>query len=337
MITIARFHPEAQQLECVAAIISNEIMDVSEFPPLALEPPGVGTQSEAIHTRKPVIIPDLAARLKKVSKAVEVDSEGHEGGSSPQSAICVPMLARGEVIGVVQLQSSLRSRYTEEDADILTVVANTAAVAVQNAGLIEHLNESKAVIEAGYDSTLQGLSRALEIRDQETEGHTNRVADLSLNFGARLRLNDQSQVDLWRGALMHDIGKIGVPDSILKKAGPLTKDEWLIMRKHAEDGYRILMDVPFLQNSLDVLRYHHEKWDGSGYPFGLKGEDIPLHARMFALIDVWDALVTDRPYRKAWSKQQAMEFIRNGASSHFDPYLVNEFVELISGLGLLDG
>lgn len=331
MITIARYHRESNQLECVSAVLGNETMDVSEFPPLPLEPPGIGTQSEVIYTRKPFIVSDLVARLKKVSKVITVDSEGKEGGTAPQSSICIPMLSRGEVLGVVQLQSSLKNRYSQEDAGLLSVVANTAAVAIQNAALIENLAKSRDAIREGYDSTLAGLSRALEIRDQETEGHTTRVAELSLNFAKRLRLNEQEMTNLWRGALMHDIGKIGVPDTILKKEGPLTSDEWIVMRRHSEDGFRILMGVPFFKNSLDVLRYHHEKWDGTGYPTGMKGEEIPLHARMFALVDVWDALVSDRPYRKAWSNERALAYIRDSSGTHFDPYLANEFINLIVG------
>jgi len=333
MITIARYHPEARQMECVSAVIANETMDVSQFPPLPLEPPGVGTQSEAIYTRKPVIVPDLIARLKNLKNVVTVDSEGVEGGSVPQSAICVPMLSRGEVLGVVQLQSAVKNRYSMEDAEILSVAANTAAVAIETASLMESLNRSRQAVEDGYNATLEGLFRALEIRDQDTVGHTDRVTKLSTLFGKRLKLSEHDLVNLMRGALIHDIGKIGVPDAILRKEGPLSSEEWQIMRKHPEDGYRILMNVPFLRNSLDVLRYHHEKWDGSGYPAGLRGEEIPLQARLFAIEDVWDALTSDRPYRKAWGYQRAVDYIRANSGAHFDPRLVTEFVKIVPAEG----
>jgi putative nucleotidyltransferase with HDIG domain len=330
MITIARFLPETKQLSCVSAIIENETIDASQFPPVALEPPGKGTQSEAVHTRQPVIINDLIQRQKQVSKVVMVDKDGKDTGTAPQSALCVPMLSKGEVLGVIQMQSPIRNRFSPEDAEMLSIVANTAAVAIHNATLVENLNNSRIVIQAAYDATLEGLSRALEMRDQETEGHTRRVAELTLNFGRLLRLDAQKLVDLWRGAYLHDIGKIGVPDAILRKAGPLNNEEWVVMRKHAELGARILADVPFLKNSLEVPHYHHEKWDGSGYPAGLKGEEIPLSARIFAMVDVWDALTSDRPYRKAWSREDARVYIRDGSGTHFDPHLVPEFLRLIS-------
>lgn len=328
MMTIARYHLADQQLECVSAVVNNDTVDISAFPRVPLEPPGKGTQSEAIHTRRPVIIDDLAARQRKLSSTVLVSNDEEEDGSAPQSALCVPMLAKGDILGVVMVQSAVLNRFTHEDAEILSIVANTAAVAMQNAMLVGNLEQARKDIQVAYEATLEGLSRALEIRDQETEGHTRRVAELARRFGRRLRLNDKQLDDLWRGAILHDIGKIGVPDSILNKPGPLTEDEWVVMRKHAEYGFHILRDVPFLKNSLEVPHYHHEKWDGSGYPIGLKGEEIPLAARLFAILDVWDALTSDRPYRKAWSREKALAHIREQAGKHFEPRLV----ELFSGL-----
>jgi GAF domain-containing protein len=330
MITIARYYHKTQLLECVSAVIENKSVDVSQFPPLALEPPGKGTQSEAVHTRKPVIIPDLVARQKQLSKIVLVDNDGKDQGTVPQSALCVPMLSKGDVLGVIQMQSPVLNQFSEEDAEMLSIVANTAAVAIQNATLVENLKNSRIAIQEAYDATLEGLSRALEMRDLETEGHTRRVAELTLNFGRRLNLDERQLVDLWRGAFLHDIGKIGVPDAILRKPGTLNKEEWEEMRKHAEYGYRILADVPFLQNSLVVPRYHHEKWDGTGYPFGLKGEEIPLSARIFAIVDVWDALLSDRPYRKAWSREDTLAYIRDAAGTHFEPRLVPKFLQMIN-------
>ena len=332
MITIARYDPEAQQLTCVSAVINNEPMDISQFPSVPLEPPGKGTQSEAVHSRQPVIIPDLVMRAKRVSKVVLVDNEGHITGTAPQSALCVPMLAKGEVLGVIQLQSPVLNGFSTEDAEMMSIVANTAAVAIQNAALVESLQNSRIEIQEAYDATLEGLSRALELRDLETEGHTRRVAELTLNLGRWLKLDECQLVDLWRGAFLHDIGKIGVPDAILHKPGPLTIAEWVEMRKHAEFGYRILSDVPFLKNSLEVPHYHHEKWDGSGYPAGLKNEEIPLSARIFAIVDVWDALLSDRPYRKAWSREQTLAYIQEGAGTYFEPRLVTEFLGMIGAL-----
>ena len=328
MITIARYHPEVQQLSCVAAVLENEAVDISQFPPVALEPPGKGTQSEAVHTRRPVIIANLAERYKQIRKVVLVDKEGSDTGTSTQSALCVPMLSKGEVLGVIQLQSPIVNRFTVEDGQMVSIVANTAAVAMETAMLVDNLQNSRVAIQEAYDATLAGMMRSLELRDQETEGHTQRVAELTVRLGGVLRLNDTQLVDLRRGALLHDIGKIGVPDAILRKPGPLTDEEWVKMRSHAENGYRILMDVPFLRNSMEVVRYHHEKWDGSGYPLGLKGTDIPLAARIFAIVDVWDALTSDRPYRKAWPREKVLAHIRENSGTHFDPALVDAFMKL---------
>lgn len=180
-----------------------------------------------------------------------------------------------------------------------------------------------------YDDTIEGWSRALDLRDRETEGHTQRVTDLTLRMAQRMGMDEQQLTHLRRGALLHDIGKMGIPDSILLKPGSLDDAEWEIMRKHPQYAYDMLYPILYLRPALEIPYYHHEKWDGCGYPHGLSGERIPLAARVFAVADVWDALTSDRPYRPAWSKEKALEYIRSQAGSHFDPQVVKIFFEII--------
>jgi putative two-component system response regulator len=195
---------------------------------------------------------------------------------------------------------------------------------------LEKLVEQRtAQLAQAYESTLEGWAMALELREQETAGHCQRVVDLTLNLARRLELPKEELVHVHRGALLHDIGKMGVPDSILLKPGPLTDAEWAIMRKHPVYAYELLRQISFLLPALDIPYYHHEKWDGSGYPAGLSGEDIPLAARIFAIVDVWDALLSDRPYRDALPKEQVIEYIRAESGRHFDPKLVEVFLEMV--------
>src|SRR5258708_16714581 len=179
-----------------------------------------------------------------------------------------------------------------------------------------------------YDATIEGWSRAMDLRDKETQGHTQRVTKMTHLLAAKFCLAEEQLVHIRRGALVHDIGKMGVPDAILMKTGPLKVEEFDIMRRHPTFAYEMLSPISFLRPALDIPYCHHEKWDGSGYPRGLKGEVIPLSARIFAVVDVWDALTSDRPYRPAWSGGKALEFIQSQAGTHFDPQVVKMFIEL---------
>jgi len=180
-----------------------------------------------------------------------------------------------------------------------------------------------------YDRTIEGWSHALDLRDKEVEGHTNRVTGISLKFARRIGFTEEELAHVRRGGLLHDVGKLGIPDSILHKPGKLNEEEWRVMRMHPVYAYQWLSSIAFLLPALDIPYCHHEKWDGTGYPRRLKGEEIPVTARLFALVDVWDALCSDRPYRKAMPKADALEYIRNQADSHFDPGLTKVFVELV--------
>jgi putative nucleotidyltransferase with HDIG domain len=191
------------------------------------------------------------------------------------------------------------------------------------------LQASNADLAQAYDATLESWSRMLDLRDRETGDHTQRVVDLSVRLGQAMGLEPEALLYLRRGALLHDIGKMGTPDSILLKPGPLTDAEMLVMRRHPEVAYTMLADIDFLRPALDVPYAHHEKWDGSGYPRALQGEQIPLSARIFAVVDVWDALSSDRPYRSAWPPEKVYYHLREAAGSHFDPAVVEAFLKLV--------
>ena len=192
------------------------------------------------------------------------------------------------------------------------------------------LREANTQLLNAYEATIEGLSHALDLRDHETEGHSQRVTGVTVKLAQALHISDEEIVHIRRGALLHDIGKIGVPDSILHKPDSLTPEEWVVMRKHPQFAYDMLFRIEYLRPSLEIPYNHHEKWDGSGYPRGLKGNDIPLSARLFAIADVWDALTSDRPYRPAWSQEEARTYIHEQTGKHFDPQVVELFFNVIS-------
>jgi len=180
-----------------------------------------------------------------------------------------------------------------------------------------------------YDTTLEGWAKALELRDKETEGHSRRVMDTTLIVARAMGISKEELVDIRRGSLLHDIGKMGIPDEILRKNGPLNEDERKIVMKHPETAYDLLKRIPYLEKALEIPYCHHEKWDGTGYPRGLKAEEIPLSARIFTVVDVWDALSSDRPYRDSWSKEQVKQYLLSEAGKYFDPKVVDIFLQFL--------
>lgn len=241
-----------------------------------------------------------------------------------------PLIVKGEVIGV--LEAFHRSPVERDELwyDFFETLASQAAIAIENAHLFEDLKHSNDELELAYDSTIEGWSHALDLRDHETEGHTLRVTGQTLELARRLDIPEEDMLQIRYGALLHDIGKMGVPDTILLKPGPLTEEEWGVMRKHPVFAFELLVPIRYLRKSaLEIPYCHHERWDGSGYPRGLKGEEIPFAARMFAVVDVWDALTSDRPYRGAWSEEKALQYLREYAGILFDPRVVDEFIELL--------
>ncbi len=237
----------------------------------------------------------------------------------------VPLVAKGEVKGVLEIFHRSALQPNLEWFEFLDSLGWQTAVAVDNALLFEGLQRSNSDLRLAYDTTIEGWSRALDLRDKETEGHTLRVTEMTLRLARAIGMRDEVLVHIRRGALLHDIGKMGVPDNILLKPDKLTEEEWVIMRKHPEFAYEMLKPIAYLREALDIPYCHHEKWDGSGYPRGLKGEQIPLAARLFAVVDVWDALTSDRPYRPAWPVERALAYIHEQRGKHFDPQVIEVF------------
>ncbi|CAG1009442.1 Cyclic di-GMP phosphodiesterase [Anaerolineales bacterium] len=239
---------------------------------------------------------------------------------------CVPLVVKGEVKGVLEVYCRRAFVPDAEWVEFLAAFAGQAAIALDNTQLFDGLQRANMELSLAYDATIEGWSRALDLRDHETEGHTLRVAELTLKLARAMRVGESQLTAIRRGALLHDIGKMGVPDSILLKDGKLTDEEWEIMRQHPQLARDMLTPITYLNNALDIPYCHHEKWDGTGYPQGLKGKHIPLAARIFAVVDVWDALTNDRTYRKKWTTQKAREYIVEQIGKHFDPEVVEVFL-----------
>jgi HD-GYP domain-containing protein (c-di-GMP phosphodiesterase class II)/PAS domain-containing protein len=241
----------------------------------------------------------------------------------------VPLIAKGQVKGVLDIFNRTLISPDQEWVNFLETLAGQAAIAIDNTTLLEDLHRSNIELTMAYDTTLEGWSHALDLRDKETEGHTQRVVNLTLKIARGLGMVESELIHLRRGALLHDIGKMGIPDEILFKPGPLSNEEWIIMRRHPLMAYELLHPIIHLRPSIDIPYCHHEKWDGGGYPRGLNGDLIPLGARIFSVVDVWDALTSDRPYRKAWPAQRALDFIKEQKGIQFDPKVVELFMILV--------
>jgi PAS domain S-box-containing protein len=241
----------------------------------------------------------------------------------------LPLIAKGKVEGVLEVFHRSPLYPYPEWLDFLNILASQAALAIDNATLFENLQASNQQLIRAYDTTIEGWSRALDLRDKETEGHTQRVTEMTIRLARHVAFSEEQLLHLRWGALLHDIGKMGVPDNILLKSEPLTEEEWMIMYQHPQYAYNLLKPIPFLAHALELPYCHHEKWDGTGYPRGLKGEEIPLSARLFAVVDVWDALRSDRSYRLAWSEEDALAYIQEQSGKHFDPSVVEVFFNQI--------
>ncbi len=240
----------------------------------------------------------------------------------------VPLIAKGQVKGVLQVFHRQPLNPDPEWLAFLETLASQAAIAIDNAMLFNDLQRSNSELSLAYDTTLEGWARALELRDKETEGHTQRVTEMTLRLARAMNVPEADLVHIRRGALLHDIGKMGIPDSILLKPGPLSEEEWNIMRQHPIYAYKLLSPIPYLKPALDIPYCHHEKWDGSGYPRGLQGDEIPLPARIFAVADVWDALRSDRPYRSELEDEKALQHISSESAAHFDPIVTTVFLTM---------
>lgn len=240
----------------------------------------------------------------------------------------LPLIAKGHVKGTLELFHRTPINPDSEWLKFMDALASQAAIAIDNATLFNELQSSNIEITLAYDSTLVGWSRALDLRDKETEGHSQRVTELTLQIARAVGLAESELVPIRRGALLHDIGKLGIPDSILSKSSPLNEEEWEIMKRHPLYAYQLLSPINFLRPALDIPYCHHEKWDGTGYPQGLTGENIPVAARIFAIADVWDALCSKRSYRGAFKEENVIKHVRSLEGTHFDPKVLTVFMAM---------
>jgi PAS domain S-box-containing protein/putative nucleotidyltransferase with HDIG domain len=249
----------------------------------------------------------------------------------------IPLIAKGELRGVLEIFNRSPLGPDEEWFGLLNALASRAALAIDTIKVLENLERSNQDLTLSYDATIEGWSKALDLRDRETEGHSQRVTELGLELARRIGLNQKQLKNFRRGALLHDIGKMGVPDTILFKPGSLTDEEWVLMKQHTVFAQDMLIDIAYLREALEIPYSHHERWDGSGYPQGLKSEEIPLAARIFAVADVFDALTSDRPYRQAWTKEKTVSYIKEESGKLFDPAVVDVFLKYHLATRSLEG
>jgi putative nucleotidyltransferase with HDIG domain len=279
---------------------------------------------EAVTTKSPVHLPDARIAALSPAEKIIVESRGLI------SVLYFPLMLKDNAIGVFILGTSNYVReLTASELDLSHILSFQVSLAIANAQLYRKAQEAITGITQAYDATLEGWSRVLDMRDHGTDEHTHRVADLTVALARKMAIPDSQLADVRRGALLHDIGKIGIPDSILQKTSTLDEQERAIMETHPEKAYEILSRIEYLLPAIDIPYCHHEKWDGTGYPRKLKGEAIPLVARIFAVVDVYDALTSDRPYRKAWSKETAIDYIQQQSGQHFFPNALDAFIEMV--------
>ena len=246
-----------------------------------------------------------------------------------RSILCAPLKLKNDLIGVLYVDNRAHAGiFKDHDLELISAFADQAAVAIDSARLFEDLQESHRELEKAYQATLEGWVRALDLRDKETEGHTQRVTILTQRLARSMGIEGDALVHITRGALLHDIGKMAIPDGILLKPGQLTDDERMLIQKHPVYAYEMLSPIAFLIPAIDIPYCHHEKWDGSGYPRGLRGKEIPFAARIFPVVDVWDALTSNRPYRRAMPQYEVRARIKADSGKHFDPVVVDAFMEL---------
>jgi HD-GYP domain-containing protein (c-di-GMP phosphodiesterase class II) len=286
---------------------------------------GDGYAGRAALTRQTIRIANL---LNRQTDFLRLPSFALEGFTD---YFAIPLIVKGRVLGVLEIFHRSPLSPNADWLEFVNMLATQVAIAVESALMFDNYERTHAALTMAYDATIEGWSRALELRDRETQGHAQRVTEMTVRLAEVLGLTEQQIVHIRRGAILHDIGKMAIPDAILFKPGPLDPQEWMIMRLHTTIAVDLLGPIQYLAPALEIPKYHHEKWDGTGYPFGLKGEYIPLAARLFTVVDVYDALTSDRPYRGAWPHEKAVEYLRAESGRHFDPKVVKIFLKMLDG------
>ncbi|HSK87640.1 MAG TPA: HD domain-containing phosphohydrolase [Anaerolineales bacterium] len=285
-----------------------------------------GLADQAVADRQLTWIEDMLISRSDARPISQLTEEGF------RSYLALPLIGHNDFLGILEIVWRKPLEIQALDMRFLGRVAEQVALTMERSLIFRDLRHSNEGLVSSYNAMIEGLSRALELRDIETEGHTRRVSVLMMRFGEHMQIPAAQWDAIKQGALLHDIGKLGIPDAILLKPGSLTQREREVMQQHALYGYHILAPIISLRQTLDIALYHHERWNGSGYPYGLQGEQIPLVARLFAVADVFDALTSDRPYRPAWTHTQAVEYLREQAGHLFDPQVVELFLEIADQL-----
>lgn len=329
--TIAKQAREQLHVDLVSILLFNSHS-------LMLEATGaIGAQDPDFHTvqirlgetligraaleRRVLAFPDLTKTALQADKWVQAEGL--------RACYVMPLIAKGNLVGVLFLGHRSVLQPDQEWLDFLETLAGQSAMAIESIKAFEDLQRSNYELALAYNRTIQGWSHALDLRDRETKDHTSRVTDMTVMLARMMGMTDAELLHVERGALLHDIGKMGIPDAILLKEDYLTNEEWDTMRKHPNYAYEMLFPIEYLRPALDIPYCHHERWDGTGYPRGLRGEEIPLAARLFAVVDVWDALRSDRPYRKGWQEDKVREYIHSQSGTHFDPQVVELFLSTV--------
>ncbi len=302
-------------------------------PPLPLEFPEVLRTdnlsnhphiARTISTQKPVYIKDTKNAELTPNEKIVVDSR------DLVSVLYFPLLLKDNAIGAFILATTNQvHNFTPDEINLAYILSYQVSLAIANAKLYQETYQSLQTVNRAYTETLEGWSFMLDLRDHATDAHTHRSVDLTLLLAEKLGIPSSKMENIRRGALLHDIGKMGIPDTILLKKGKLTDAEFEIMKTHPEKAFQVLSQIDYLSEALEIPYCHHEKWDGTGYPRQLKDKEIPIAALIFAVVDVYDALTTDRPYRKAWAKQDAIAYIQNQSGKHFCPEVVTAFMGII--------
>jgi len=323
-----------QHLEVDAAVV---LLYQPELQILEFEA-GEGFRSQALQATKLRLGQGLAGQVALDQRIMQISDLDHLQTSflqSPEirkegfvSYLGVPLIAKGNIIGVLEIYHRQRLFPDSEWMEFLETLAGQAAIAIDNINLFNDLQYSNRELVQAYDATIEGWAQALELRDMETEGHSRRVVELTLKLAREMGVEKKQLIHIRRGALLHDIGKMGVPDAILQKPGKLNEAEWKIMREHPVFAYKWLAPIEFLKPALDIPYCHHERWDGSGYPRGLSKNEIPLSARIFSVVDVWDAMTSDRFYRKRLPKNEVAEYLKSQAGILFDEQVIKAFFSL---------
>jgi PAS domain S-box-containing protein len=285
---------------------------------------GRGLAGRAAMERRLIGLAQYSAEMDDPAAAASLAGEGFH------ACIAAPLIAKGQVKGVLEVFHRSPLPTDPEWVSYLETVAEQAAIAIDNSLLFEDLQRTNVDLTLAYDETIEGWSRALDLRDKETEGHTQRVTNMTIRLAGSMNISEAEMVHIRRGCLLHDIGKMNVPDAILFKKGPLTDEEWTIMRRHPASAFELLSPIAFLRPAIDIPYCHHERYDGTGYPRSLRQDQIPLSARLFSVVDVWDALRSDRPYRSAWPEEKVISYLASMEGSHFDPSVLKVFLDLIS-------